>query len=396
MSQTLPRSGRVGREVKRLLVVGNGPTGIDENGVHHLEQPSAQLLFDLADLGYRVTFLQPLLPVDKTLSYYGGTLPPDRVHTIGLDARSVMRTATTSWKMLWALLRADFVYIFFPGRLPNLIARLCRSLRRPYGVFIRGDKFDEQGPDARTFARAEFILSVSQSLADRVKAINPNAGAIRALCHVTASDLYEKPFADRRSRTLRLLFVGRLEVSKGIPELLDAFARLRRSGLSAELTIVGGGDLHAELSHRFAEAPDPAIRLLGPVVDKARLLQLYEEHDILVLPTHSEGFPRVLYEAMAKSTVIVTTMVGGIPALMKDGVNCLEIPVGDAAAIAAAIERLAGDPALMARLAQAGRATVRSVFENNPPHHLALAHALGRIEEPMPSIAPANLERSPS
>lgn len=395
MSQAFPRSGRLGREVKRLLVVGNGPTGIDEDGVHHLEQPSAQLLFDLADLGYRVTFLQPLLPVDKTLSYYGGTLPPDRVHTIGLDGRSVLRTAKTSWKMLWALFRADFVYIFFPGRLPNLIARLCRWLRRPYGLFIRGDKFDEHGRDARTFAEAEFILAVAQSLADQVRGLNPNAGAIRARCHVTASDLYEKPFPGPRGQTVRLLFVGRLEASKGIPELLDALAILHRSGLSAELTIVGGGELHAELSRRFAEAPDPSIRVLGPVVDKARLLQLYEEHDILVLPTHSEGFPRVLYEAMTKSTVVVTTMVGGIPALMTDGVNCLEIPVGDAAAIARAIERLALDPALMARLAQGGRATVRAVFENNPPHHLALAHALGRVEEPMPSMASSTLERSP-
>lgn len=396
MKQTLPRSDRVGREVKRLLVVGNGPTGIDENGVHHLEQPSAQLLFDLADLGYRVTFLQPLLQVDKTLSYYGGTLPPDRVHTIGLDGRSVMRTAKTSWKMLWALLRADFVYIFFPGRLPNLVASLCRWLRRPYGLFIRGDRFDEHGRDARTFAGAEFILAVAQSLADQVRGINPKASAIRARCHVTASDLYEKPFRDPRGQIVRLLFVGRLEVSKGIPELLDALAILRRSGLSAELTIVGGGEMHADLSRRFAEAPDPSIRLLGPVEDKARLLQLYEEHDILVLPTHSEGFPRVLYEAMAKSTVVVTTMVGGIPALMEDGVNCLEIPVDDAAAIARAVERLAGDSALMARLAEGGRATVRAVFENNPPHHLALAHALGRIETPAPSIAPAKLEQGPS
>jgi glycosyltransferase involved in cell wall biosynthesis len=99
---------------------------------------------------------------------------------------------------------------------------------------------------------------------------------------------------------------------------------------------------------------------------------------LFVLPTHEEGFPRVLYEAMIKSAVIVTTMVGGIPGLMEDGVNCLAIPVGDAPAIADAIERLADDAPLRRRLAEQGLSTVREVLQSRPPHLQALLARMDR------------------
>lgn len=371
------RSFNADKPPRRLLIVGNGPTGIDQAGNHYLEQPCADILFELADRGFDIAFLQPVEPVERTLVYYGSALPPDRVEAIGLDRRTPSAAIRTSWQMLRSLLRADLVYIFYPGNLPRLVVALCRLLRKPYGLFLRGDGFDEQGADSPILRRAAFILAVSQVVADRARRANPNTTVIRSLSNVSASDIKERTFPRRGNGPARLLFVGRLEPAKGTPELLEAFALLRARGVAAELTLVGGGELHPELARRFAERPDPCIHLLGTVEDRARLMRTYDEHDILVLPTHSEGFPRVLYEALSRSNAVITTMVGGIPSVMKDEVNCLAIPVGDAPAIAGAVERLAGDPALMNRLTAAGRDSVRAIFENNPPHHIALARILG-------------------
>lgn len=354
----------------KILVVGNGPTAVDGDGVYHVERYAGELLVDLAALGHAVTFVQPLERLRPDANYYGLILPADKVRMIGVDRRriSVLGAALAT---LWALVRADFVYIFFPGTLPRLLARLCRLLARPYGLYLRGSEFSRD-EDATTMRNARFILCVSESLLDRVRHLNGELGLIRPMVGISAADELRREFAGPAGRPIRLLFVGRLEAEKGVTELLAAAEILRGRGREFELTLIGGGPLHPDLSRRFPRDGAQAIRVCGVIGERAPLMRAYEEADLFVLPTHEEGFPRVLYEAMIKSAVIVTTMVGGIPGLMQDGLNCLAIPVGDPAAIADAIERLADDAPLRRRLAEHGLSTVREVLQSRPPHLQAL------------------------
>jgi len=163
----------------------------------------------------------------------------------------------------------------------------------------------------------------------------------------------------------RLLYVGRLAPEKGLEVLFDALRRMRAAGAPAPvLTIVGddffGSTYGAEL-RRATEASDlaPAVRFLGHVPYGPRLLEIYDAHDALVLPSFTEGFPQVLLEAMARGAPIVATAVGGVPRLVKDGVNGLLVPPGDPAALAAALARLGAEPALAAALAARGLETAR-------------------------------------
>ncbi len=94
----------------------------------------------------------------------------------------------------------------------------------------------------------------------------------------------------------------------------------------------------------------------------------FEKADLFVLPTHHEGFPRVLYEAMIKSTVIITTFVGGIPGVMRAGVDCIEIPCKNSTAIADAVESLTADRPRMQELAAAAMRTVLGVLDRHPTH----------------------------
>jgi glycosyltransferase involved in cell wall biosynthesis len=179
-----------------------------------------------------------------------------------------------------------------------------------------------------------------------------------------------RPRLARAEGTPRLLFVGRVEPSKGITELLDALVALRDSERSVEVHLVGWA---AELEHYRGEAArlglENVVVFHGVVKDRARLRALYMESDLFVFPTHTEGFPRVLYEALAFGVPILTTFVGGIPALMRHEENCLEIPVKDAAGLACVLTRALDDPDLREKIAAGGYETIRAFLDPARPSH---------------------------
>jgi glycosyltransferase involved in cell wall biosynthesis len=167
----------------------------------------------------------------------------------------------------------------------------------------------------------------------------------------------------------RLLFVGRVERLKGIGELLEAASQLCAAGVQVELDIIGWS---LEFEHYRGEAKRlglSAARFHGVVMDRDRLRRFYEQADLLVLPTHTDGFPRVLYEAMAYGLPILTTFVGGIPAVMRDRVNCLEVPLRDATGLAARLQAAIADPELRSRISEGGVRTVSEVLGAGRPTH---------------------------
>jgi glycosyltransferase involved in cell wall biosynthesis len=136
-----------------------------------------------------------------------------------------------------------------------------------------------------------------------------------------------------------ILFVGRLSPEKGIRELVEATRGLN-------LVVAGDGPLRSLVPDALGFVPhDEVKRLLARAA-------------VIVLPSHREGLPMVLLEAMAHGRAVVATPVGGIPSLVEDGVTGLLVPAGDATALREAIERLLADPALRKRLGEAACARV--------------------------------------
>jgi glycosyltransferase involved in cell wall biosynthesis len=105
-------------------------------------------------------------------------------------------------------------------------------------------------------------------------------------------------------------------------------------------------------------------------MDQGELSVAYRAADVVclpcrLLPNDRDGIPNVLVEAMACGTTVVSTAVSAIPELIDDGRNGLLVDPDDPAALAGALARLHADPALAARLAQAGRETVRERFDGD-------------------------------
>lgn len=152
-----------------------------------------------------------------------------------------------------------------------------------------------------------------------------------------------------------VLSVGRLSREKGHDTLVDACARLNESGDAVLLHLVGAGPERARLA-RMAVRDPPSVRLHGHVVD---VQPFYQECDVFVLPSRSEGSPNALLEAMASACPIVATAVGGVPEIVEDGRTALLVPPDNPAALASAVRRLLHDDVFARRLGRAAREAAR-------------------------------------
>ncbi len=130
---------------------------------------------------------------------------------------------------------------------------------------------------------------------------------------------------------------GRLEEQKGHAVLLDALAEVRKRGLDFTLAVAGEGSLKTTLEQRAEQLGiGPRVRFLGALDDVGPLLAAA---DAVVLPSHWEGLPLVLLEAMVRSRPIVATAVGGVPEVIEDGTHGALVAPGDALALADELER---------------------------------------------------------
>jgi glycosyltransferase involved in cell wall biosynthesis len=174
------------------------------------------------------------------------------------------------------------------------------------------------------------------------------------------------------SQPLRLLFVGRLAIEKGLNYLVDAVSLCKTEGLDLELTIVGDGD-ERKLLESLVEKQNLQhfVDFKGFIPLGEALQAVYRRADVFVLPSTSEGMPKVLLEAMANGLVVIASRVGGIPTLVRDGVNGLLVEPRSSVAIARAIRKIATAPVESRILVENGlRTAKRYTIEEQTQHTL--------------------------
>lgn len=163
--------------------------------------------------------------------------------------------------------------------------------------------------------------------------------------------------------TVVFIFVGRVVKDKGIEELVNAFRRLRDEGSDVRLLMVGA----EEESDKISEESMQIIRKDKDIFFTDEWIEdvapYYAAANMLVFPSHREGFPNVVLEAGAMKLPAVVTDINGSREIITEGINGCVIKCGDSDALYSAMKSLAEDKPLRERMGERARSNVAAKYE---------------------------------
>ena len=275
-----------------------------------------------------------------------------------------------------ALIDVDFVWLFHGhAAMVYHMAHIVYN-NQPFGLYVGGDPVDlaviKSPRSPLTYAYCRAARLVEKSMAHRaslIMAVGNELSSRFTMMGGTAKVYTISPLMDFRSVAeldccdscsnpdkITCLFVGRVSYPKGCRHLLEAIELLRRRGYPARARIVGDGEHLPELRRRAARlGVSEHVVFTGHLAPGPDLWAQYKQADMFVLPSYSEGLPKVLYEASALGLPLITTAVGGISGVFSHEESALFVEAGSAKAVADAVIRLIREPRLRCRLIANGR-----------------------------------------
>lgn len=172
---------------------------------------------------------------------------------------------------------------------------------------------------------------------------------------VKAPTAHATPFA-REGQPVKIVAAGRLHSKKGFDVLIQAVGKLRAWDFEVTCEIAGEGDERNDLEALIRQLDlDPCVRLTGWTDDVAGFLAT---GDLFAFPSHQEGFPLTLLEAMSVGLPVVATEIDGPDEILEDGVNGRLVPDDDPDRLAEALGELIGDRESARRYGEAARQLV--------------------------------------
>ena len=330
--------------------------------VQYMQREKGKMFVDLGNTEVRA------LPFHKNLLDMYWKLPFTLFTTIGKVKRAVEES--------------DIVFIDEQHIQSTLLYGLINYSRKNIFFWIRADiekSFENLGYSgikeviAKIFARIH--LKLNKAMASRYptfvvgdKAYRKYRDGNKKAYKTHISLVLEKHILPRsvaletsQRKGINLLSLGRLTPVKGLNYLIEALPLVvKKTNVSIRLLIVGSGGQEGQLRKKVKENNlSGYVTFAGYIPFESEVLRLYTEADIFLSSSLSEGFPQTFFEAMARGTAIISTNVGGIPDIIKEGVNGLLITPRDSQQIADAIIRLIENTKLRARLIENGIETVK-------------------------------------
>lgn len=263
----------------------------------------------------------------------------------------------------------DFIYTKgFTGW--KLIHEKYRNKVRcaPVGVKFHGYEMFQIPPDFKTklqhyllrpfvkriSRRADTVFSYGGKVTDIIKSIGVDPQKIVEIPSGTEKDMIAGAIAGHENGPLRLVFMGRFERRKGVPELNEAIRSLISEALPFQFEFIGPIPAEFRIAH-------PAITYHGEIRDFNRIREILQGSDVLVCPSWSEGFPNVILEAMANGLAVIATDVGAVAA-MVDGQNGWLIRPGDPEGLKQALKSAIVSQASLEAKKQSSLERMRSRF----------------------------------
>ena len=244
------------------------------------------------------------------------------------------------------------------SRRPPVVVELhgdWRTATRLYGSPSRGwiSPFADRAAAwaLRHADRVRVVAAAGEALA---REIGYGGHIDRFVAFVDVEGFLATPPVDGPSRPVAV-FAGAFERYKAVDVLIEAWVTVARQMPDAELIMAGDGPMRDEIERRaFELGLASSVVFLGRV-SKERVRELLDGARVLLLPSRSEGLPRIVFEAFARARPVVATEVGGVAELVRDNETGRLVPVDDVEALAAATIDLMRDPAAARRMGEAGR-----------------------------------------
>ncbi len=290
-------------------------------------------------------------------------------------ARRALRLVRHNWPLIReAVDEADVVWIKAPASNAPLVALACRRAGVARFTWVAGSV--RSVVRSRPGSRAQRALagtaavgydSVTRWLERTGPSIRLSADLFTSV--VTSAEVEATRVRMRRAEVgregpsrhasdpFRVAWAGRVAPEKGLADLLAAVAILRRGGLDVRLDLVGDGPARASIEGIVASLElTETVRWHGYVADRETYLGILRDAELFVLPSHAEGLPKVVVEAMAAGLPVVASRIGAVPELLDHGSRGRLVGPEDPSGLADAIAGLAADPTERTRLAEVGLA----------------------------------------
>jgi glycosyltransferase involved in cell wall biosynthesis len=226
-------------------------------------------------------------------------------------------------------------------------------------------------------AKATAVNAVSPYVASALRNRYPSSpDEIEVTWNGVDTDFFVAPPDSARDPRL-VLSVGRLVPGKGVEDLLDAAKQVIKQIGPTRFVIAGDGPLRSSLERRLAQnGLGQHVELLGHLADRKQLADLYRQAALFVIPSHYEGLPTVMLEAMACGCPVIATKVGGIPQVIESGKNGVLVLPKQPTQLADAICEFLPAEARLAKMGRLGRKTIEGGYS----WHAIGAHYIKQYE----------------
>ncbi|MFC2036539.1 glycosyltransferase family 4 protein [Chloroflexota bacterium] len=222
----------------------------------------------------------------------------------------------------------------------------------------------EQRAIGWVFRRADFVLVLSESVR---QILVDTVGEHKVVAVPSSVEVISRSQMSAKAElpeSVEVLFMGgSYGVRKGVNELAEAIPAVLAKQDHVGFLLCGTGDVEDAYNRLQQQGFGQSIRYLGFVSEETKS-ELLVTSDIYVLPSHSEGMPYSIIEAMAAALPIIATSIGSIPEVVVDGENGLLIPPGDVPALSESLEALTADRELRQTMGEANRERIRLLYSS--------------------------------
>lgn len=251
------------------------------------------------------------------------------------------------------------------------IALIYRIYNKPSVIFFRSSEIIGQPMSAHRQKFLSLILDIPTAvasqgslLAKELQRFGLKSVEVIPNWLPAGYTIADQPKSFPEDGVVNFVFVGWLERTKGVPELIEAAVKLQSLATRFRLYLVGNGSLELEVSETIACCRLENVHALG-WMQKNDVIKVLGVAHVFVLPSHSEGFPNALLEAIAQGLPVIATRVGGIPDSIVHDVNGMLVDTRDSDSIAASMCRYIEDSRLIPSHSQQAIARVLHLHDRD-------------------------------